>query len=135
MKLRGVSGREPDGPHSEEEWKQIKEMWKADHAENTKVLKLIQRDYKPGSSKHKKIEEVMKREKAEMDVILKTVDILHDSDKILHPPDTTWNSISTSSGQWSSSTEQSFRFCQFCGLKMPAPALYCPSCGKRQLPG
>jgi hypothetical protein len=133
VKLRRVSGRESDRPRSEEEWKQIKESWKADHADNAKVLKRIQRDYKAGSFKHKKIDEVMRREKTELDVILKIIDILHDSDKILHPSDTTSNSISTSSVQWASGTGQASKFCQFCGSKMPAPALYCPSCGKRQL--
>lgn len=111
----------------------IKGMWKADYAANAKVLKLIQRDYKPGSSKYKKIEEVIKREKGEIDVILKTVDILHDSDRILNPPEMPSNSTSTPTGQSAYDSGHISKFCQFCGSKMPAPAPYCPICGKRQL--
>jgi len=129
----GMSAREPDKPRTEEEWKKIKESWKANHADNAKVLKLVQRDYKPGSSKHKKIDEVMRRDKAELGVILDVIDILHDSDKIIHPTDTATSSVSVPSGQWTSGTGQASKFCQFCGLKMPAPALHCPGCGKRQL--
>ncbi len=128
-----MSGRDPSRPHTEEEWKQIKGSWKADHADNAKVLRLIQRDYKPGSSKHRKIDEVMKREKAELNVILKIVDILHDSDRILHPSNTPSAPITAHLGQSTYILGQDSKFCQFCGSKMPAPALYCHGCGKRQL--
>lgn len=30
-------------------------------------------------------------------------------------------------------SSQQYKFCQFCGSKMPSPALFCPSCGKQQL--
>ena len=128
-----MGGEESGQPLTEDEWKKIRKAWEADNANNTKALKLIQRDYKPGSAKHKKLDEVMKREKAELDVILRIVDIVHSMDKTLHPPDATPTSISTSSGQWASGTGQPSKFCQFCGSKMPVVALYCQSCGRRQL--
>ena len=128
-----MSGQESGRLHTENDWNKIEALWKADHAENTKVLKLIQKAYKPGSSKHKKIEEVMIREKAELDVILSMIDILHDSDTRLHWSDTTSSTVSTASGQTASSPDQAFKFCQFCGSKMPVVALYCQSCGRRQL--
>ena len=28
---------------------------------------------------------------------------------------------------------QEYKFCQFCGSRMPSPAIFCPSCGKQQL--
>lgn len=28
---------------------------------------------------------------------------------------------------------QQYKFCQFCGSRMPSPAVFCPSCGKQQL--
>jgi len=131
MKLLELSGGESDRPLTEEEWKKITKSWEADHAENTKVLKLVQRDYKPGSAKHKKIDEVMKREKAEQELILRIIDIVHSMDKTLHP----WDTVSsrTPLRQWASGSSLESKFCQFCGSKMPSPALYCPSCGKRQL--
>jgi len=30
-------------------------------------------------------------------------------------------------------TSQQYKFCQFCGSRMPSPAIFCPSCGKQQL--
>ena len=28
---------------------------------------------------------------------------------------------------------QEYKFCQFCGSRMPSPAIFCPSCGRQQL--
>jgi ribosomal protein L40E len=129
--IRRVSGEEFDRPRTEEEWKKIRKSWEADHAENTRALKLIQRDYKPGSTKHKKIDEVMKREKAELELILKTIDVVRSMDKTLHPSDTAPNGPTPE--QRASGSILESKFCQFCGSRLPAPALYCPTCGKRQL--
>ena len=30
-------------------------------------------------------------------------------------------------------SSQQYKFCQFCGSRMPSPAAFCPSCGKQQL--
>jgi uncharacterized membrane protein YdbT with pleckstrin-like domain len=51
---------------------------------------------------------------------------------------TTMQQVSTSPGQRVSdqmppSSGQGTKFCQFCGSKMPTPAVFCPSCGKQQL--
>jgi len=128
-----MSGRELEQTYTEKEWKEIRESWVADHADNTKMLKLIQRDYKSGSTKHKIIDDVMRREKMELDLILRIIAKLEDMDKILHPSDTTSNQPATSPREPASGSSQESKFCQLCGSRMPTPGLYCPSCGKRQL--
>jgi hypothetical protein len=47
-------------------------------------LELVQRDYKPRSSKSKKIKAVIEREELELNLILQVIDKLEYMDRVLH---------------------------------------------------
>ena len=69
---------------SDGEWKEIREGWAENSKAARKVLKLVQRDYKPGSAKHERIGAVMEREKLEIELILVLIDKIRDVDDALH---------------------------------------------------
>ena len=48
-----------------------------------------------------------------------------------YPSSPSYTPVPTAEAQLTSS--QQYKFCQFCGSRMPSPAIFCPSCGKQQL--
>jgi|GEM_PF-3564243 hypothetical protein len=70
--------------YTDEEWKEARQGWVANHLAIRRTLELVRRDYKPRSDKNKKIKAVIRREESELNLILLVIDELEDMDKVLH---------------------------------------------------
>lgn len=75
--------------YADEEWKEIRQAWVANHADIRRTLELVRRDYRPRSNKSKKIKAVIEQEELELILILQVIDKLEDMDRTLHQDKTT----------------------------------------------
>jgi len=70
---------------SDEEWARIRDGWKANSGAARRILRLVQDDHEPGSSRHQRLGAVIKGEKMEIDLILMLLGKVQAVDELLHP--------------------------------------------------
>ena len=75
---------------TDDEWKQIREGWVEVHEDTARTLRKVRKNYKRGSKMRKRVDIVMRHEEQNFDFDLRVLEALQEMDKILHPPEPTF---------------------------------------------